>query len=143
MLISRFWFLEISSHFDLQFLREIKVKFDDFLFHGIVLKFSFIIYHFPQFISSIHRPIWSNSKRLLEISLIPCRLNPYLPLYPSIWDVFIKLVSLDFVLKRGLVQLTTSRSRFVSTYHFIQFEVITLNCTILGIIIYFLIIQFL
>ena len=41
--------MEKSPHFDLQFLREIKVKFDDFWFRGIVLKFSFIIYHFPNF----------------------------------------------------------------------------------------------
>ena len=61
--LSRFCFLEIISHFDFQFLCQIEVKFDDFWFRGIVLKFSFNIYHFPQFLPSIHCPIWSNSKR--------------------------------------------------------------------------------
>ena len=112
----RFTISEISSHFDLQFLWKIKVKFNDFWFDGIVLKFSFIIYCFPQFLSSVHRPIWSNSNRSSEISLIPCGFDLYLPLYPSIRDIFIKLVSLDLILTRDRVQLTTSWSPSANNY---------------------------
>ena len=45
-----------------------------------------------------------------EISLIPYGFDPYLPLYPSIQDIFIKLVSLDFVLTLDCVQLMTTLS---------------------------------
>ena len=122
LLNSRFYVSEKSPHFDLQFLHEIKVKFDDFLFRWIFLKFSFIIYHFPQFLQSIHCPIWSNSKRSSEISLIPCGFNPYLPLYPSIRDIFIKLVSLELFLTLDRVQLMTTRSGFVKSQKTIKRE---------------------
>ena len=47
-----------------------------------------------------------------EISLIPYGFDPYLPLYPSIQDIFIKLVSLDFVLTLDCVQLMTTLDCF-------------------------------
>ena len=114
LLILFFQFWEILPHFDLQFLRKIKVKFDDFLFFQIVLNFSFIKYNFPQFLSSIHRQIWSNLKRSSEISLLPYGFDPYLLLYPSIRVIFIKLVSLDFILTRIGVELLTTSIRSVS-----------------------------
>ena len=113
MVNSRFYVSEISPHFNLQFLHEIKVKFIDFWFRGFVFKPSFIKYHFTLFLSSIHHPIWSNSKRSSRISLIPYGFDPYLPLYPSIRELFWKLVSLDFILTWDCVFSTTSRSRSV------------------------------
>ena len=69
--------------------------------------------HFPQFLSSIHRPIWSILKNTSRISLFPCGFDPYLPLYPSIRYIFIKLVSSELFLTRDRVKSTTSRSRLV------------------------------
>ena len=104
----------MSSHFKLQFLHEIKIIFDDFCFRGFVLKLSFIIYYFPQFLSLISCPIWSISKNTSRISFFPFGFDPYLPLYPSIRCNFLKLVSLVLFLTRDRVKSTTSRFHLVS-----------------------------
>ena len=88
-----------------------KINFDDSWFRGSDLKFSFIIYHFSQFLPSIYHPIWSISKKTLEISLFPCGFDLYLPLYPSIRIIFIKLVSLELFLTRDRVKSMTSPYR--------------------------------
>ena len=103
-----------SPLLNLQFLHEIKVIFIDFWFRGFFFKFSFIKYHFPQFLSPIRCPIWSNLKRSFKIFLIACGFDPYLPLYPSIHELFLKLVSLHFVLNLDRVYSTTTWSRLVS-----------------------------
>ena len=77
------------------------------------MKLSFIIYHFPQFLSSIHRPIWSILKNTSGISLFPCGFDPYLPLHPSIRYIFIKLVSSELFLTQDRLKSITSRSSLV------------------------------
>ena len=111
----KLWFLrsKFSLHFNLQFLHEIKSKFDDSWFRGFNLKLSFIIYHFPQFLSSIHYPIWSTLKNTSRIFLFPYVFDPYLPLHPSIRVNFPKLVSSVLFLTRDRVKSTTLWSRLV------------------------------
>ena len=111
---SRFTIPKISLHFNLQFLHEIKSKFDDSWCCGIDLKLSFIIYHFPQFLSSIHCPIWSILKNTSRISLFPYGYDPYLPLCHSIRVNFPKLVSSVLFLTRDSVKSMTSWSRLVT-----------------------------
>ena len=53
-------------------------------------------------------------KRSLENTLFPCGFDPYLPLCPSIWDIFIKWVNLALFFTRIGVQLTTASIRLVS-----------------------------
>ena len=66
--------------------------------------------HFPQFLSSIHRPIWSILKNTSRISLFTCGFDPYLPLYHSIRVNFPKLVISVLFLTRDRLKSTTSRS---------------------------------
>ena len=50
-----------------------------------------------------------------EFSLIPCGFNRYLLLYPSIRDLILKLVSLEFILTVDRVFSMTIRSRSVNS----------------------------
>ena len=47
-------------------------------------------------------------------SLIQCGLDPYLPVYPSIYDLILKLVNLNFILTLDRVFSTSIRFQFVT-----------------------------
>ena len=55
-----------------------------------------------------------NFEENIKNFLFPCGFDPYLPLYPSIRIIFIKLVSLEIFLTRDRVKSTTSQFPLVN-----------------------------
>ena len=84
--------------------------FQWFLIPWIRFEVIFRSISFPQVLPPISCPIWSISKITSRNSLFPCGFDLYLPLYPSIRYIFIKLVSSELFLTRYRVKSMTSRS---------------------------------
>ena len=122
-IVIEFISISISDFREFQFRKFLSCSFNDFfaksypnsvIFDSVDSSLSPLSKNIKlPFLSPFHHPIWSNSKRSSEITLIPCGFDPYSPLHPSICDLILKLVSLDTVLTLDRVFSTTSWSRFV------------------------------